>query len=686
MKGVDTASYGGWPSPISAPDVARAKTKLSFPTVTGTDVWWMEEHPEQGGRITVMRSDVDGDVTEMLPSPWNARSRVHTYGGRSYLPIAPPVGAGASAMVFVNFDDQRIYLHDGTQPRPLTPEPTPHSSPRYADIVLSSTGDELWCVREEHDEGMLIRRGIVAVPLDGSAASDPGAVRLLVGGADFYAFPTPSPDGRHLAWVSWNHPRMPWDGTELFVSPVDVLDGKGDPDAKPILGGEQESVLAPVWRDASHLYVVSDSSGWWNLYVVDIDKPSPLALCPREEEFAGPLWQLGTRPYAVLGDGRIAVVHGQGGHSLGILDPRSGKLDESGLPGQIFQPVLAAYDMTIAGLAGDERTPWSVVRTDVGQCTRVLRSEAPALPDASYVPSPRHVRLSEPGTDDVVHAIVYPPTNPDVVAPDGELAPYIVWAHGGPTSCSVAVLDLEKAFFTSRGIGIIDVNYRGSCGYGRQYRERLRGQWGVIDVADAMAAAKALVDAGEADPERLGIRGASAGAWTAMVAVTTALNPDGPDGRTEPFQRRPVFAAAVSYFGVTDRVLSAATTHDYESRYVGGLIGGRLPEAKDLYLARSPRGHVSPLTSPMLLLQGLQDPVVVPQHAELIARELAEHNIPYAHITFPNEAHGFRHTETIVKSLRSELSFYGQVLGFTAPGVEPVLFSDEPQVFEGGEN
>jgi dipeptidyl aminopeptidase/acylaminoacyl peptidase len=640
--------------------------------------------------------------------PWNARTRVHEYGGKSYLPL--PDG-----FIFANFGDQRLYrcrvgLARGVsggllgssplgpaepEPVPLTPAPSEEAADRFADCVLSPGGDELWCVRERHragrDGGGRISRAIVAVPLDGSAADDPAAIRLLVTGSDFYAYPVPSPDGTGLAWICWDHPRMPWDGAELRVA---ALDDGGPVSAKSqqqmIMGGDCESVLAPVWRDDRSLYVISDRSGWWNLYLADLLAPpqarqaGPRALCPREQEFAGPLWQLGMRPYAVLGDGRIAVVYGAGETRLGVLHPDTGQLTDLDLPYQVFVSGLCAAGRTVVTIAGGPAVPMTVIRVDVPAAdagseatqTRVLSRSADSLPDAAYLPVPRAARLTGP-SGSVVHAIVYPPTNPAVKAPDGELPPYIVWVHGGPTSQAVPRLDLEKAFFTSRGIGIIDVNYGGSSGYGRAYRERLRGQWGVVDVADVMTAALALAEAGEADSKRLGIRGGSAGGWTALAAVTSGI---GMAGGTRDSSKaegargsgaRGVFAAVASYFGVADLRGFAAQTHDFESRYLDGLIGP-LPECDALYTERAPVGHVNGATCPVLLLQGLDDPVVPPAQAESIAADLAAHGIQYAYITFEGESHGFRKAENIVASLEAELSFYGQIMGFIPPGVPPV--------------
>jgi dipeptidyl aminopeptidase/acylaminoacyl peptidase len=680
----ETASYGEWPSPIDGADVARKQVGLAFPTIDAAGVWWQESRPEQGGRLAVVCQGPDGISRDLLPMPWNARTRVHEYGGKSYLPL--PGG-----FVFANFGDQRLYRcwvtdQAGTaqsgpaEPEPLTPAPGADAAYRFADFALSPDGDEVWCVRERHgasrdgagqDGHGRITRAIVAVPLDGSAADDPAAIRILVSGSDFYAYPAPSPDGTRLAWICWDHPRMPWDGTELRVAALDDGGPVSDKSQQQlIMGCATESVLAPVWRDDRSLYAISDRSGWWNLYLADL-LAFPRALCPREEEFAGPLWQLGLSPYAVLGDGRIAVAHGTGETRLGALDPETGQLTDVDLPYSVFVSGLCAAGQTVAAIAGGPTMPMTVISVEVpapgdlrAVAVRELNRGADSLPDPAYLPAPRAARLTGP-SGSVVHALVYPPANPAVQGPDGERPPYIVWVHGGPTSQVVPRLDLEKAFFTSRGIGIIDVNYGGSSGYGRAYRERLRGQWGVVDVADVMTAALALAEAGEADGKRLGIRGGSAGGWTALAAVTSgiAMAEGGPRGG--------VFAAAASYFGVSDLRGFAAQTHDFESRYLDGLIGP-LPECEALYTERAPVGHVNSATCPVLLLQGLDDPVVPPAQAESIAADLAAHGIPYAYITFEGESHGFRKAENIVASLEAELSFYGQIMGFTPPGVPPV--------------
>ncbi|HSZ43051.1 MAG TPA: prolyl oligopeptidase family serine peptidase, partial [Trebonia sp.] len=633
---VPAVPFGEWHSPITAAQVAKAH-EGSFPTVVAGDVWWQVEVPGEGGRATVMH-DGGGTQTMLLPSPWDARTRVHEYGGLSYLPIPrsalaaghPGKSDGGYLLLFANFADQRLYLAgpavaDGTEsPTPLTPDraaitaasgadPIPPAGLRYADFVLSPDRQEVWCVHERH-EGGKVSRAIVAVPLDGSAADNPEAIRTLVDGADFFAYPTPSPDGKWLAWICWNHPHMPWDGTELRVAPVENgMPGKG----RLLMGSQRESVLAPLWRDDANLYVATDWPGWWNIYQLGLLGEPPMALFPADEEFAGPLWQLGARPFGLLNDGRLAVMHGAGAARLAILDPESFELKDVDTPFAEFGAALSADGDWIAAVAGSPTTPRAVIRVEAttGK-TEVLHRDHAELPAAGYLPVPQQVDFEGP-YGQVIHALLYPPTNQDVRGPDTERAPYVVWAHGGPTSRVAAVLDLTKAYFTSRGIGIIDVNYGGSSGYGRQYRERLRREWGVVDIQDAIAAAKWVVESAGADAARLAIRGGSAGGWTTLAAVTTGT------------RRARVFSAAASYYGVSDLRDFAATTHDFESHYLDGLIGP-LPGFETLYEGRAPVGHVTAATCPILLLQGLDDKVVPPAQAERIAADLAAHGTSYA--------------------------------------------------------
>jgi len=673
--------FGEWPSPITAAEIASGQVTGDFPTVIGSDTWWQQGLPDEGGRTTIMHSS-GGKQTALLPAPWNARTRVHEYGGLSYLPIPRSALPGQQAVknrghqiMFANYADQRLYLAAaGTaagkeQPAALTPDPAsvpaasgsgslPVAGLRYADFVLAADRREVWCVQERHEDGK-VTRAIVAVPLDGSAADNPEAVRILVTGSDFFAYPTPSPDGKWLAWICWNHPYMPWDGTELRVAPVeDGMPGKG----RLLKGSQRESVLAPLWRSNSSLYVVTDWPGWWNIYQLGLGGEPPLALFPADEEFAEPPWQLGGRPFAMLADGRLAVVHGAGSGRLGILDPESFELKDLDTPYAEFDHAIATDGNVIAAVAGGPSAKSAVVRVDArtGK-TEIVQHDAAELPDEAYLPIPQHVDFEGP-YGQIVHALLYAPTSPDASGPADERPPYVVWVHGGPTGRVSATLDLRKAYFTSRGIGIIDVNYGGSSGYGRQYRERLRREWGVVDVQDAIAAARWVSDSAGADPNRLAIRGGSAGGWTTLAAVTTGT------------ARGRVFSAAVSYFGVSDLRGFTEQTHDFESRYLDGLIGP-LPGFENLYEERAPVGHVNPLTCPILLLQGLDDPVVPPAQSESIAADLAAHGTSHAYIAFEGESHGFRKAETVIAALEAELSFYGQILGFTPPGIPEITIT-----------
>jgi dipeptidyl aminopeptidase/acylaminoacyl peptidase len=647
--------YGSWPSPITAADVAKGAVRLGFPVLVGggdadtpPDVWWLEGRPAEGGRQVI----VSAERGDLLPAPWNARTRVHEYGGRSFLPLA-------DGLLFTEWSDQRIYYlaGAGSQPRPLTPTPAHPAALRYADPVLSPDGREVWCVREEHTDPSApstgITRAIVGIPLDGSAAEDGTRIRVIVSGSQFLAFPTPSPDGDKLAWIAWDHPNMPWDTTELRVG--DLAQGVVQ-SWRNVLGGDHESVLEPAWADADRIYAISDRSGWWNLYVVDVlGTAAAKPLARRDEEFAGPLWQLGYRHYGVLDDGKLVVVHGGAAQTLGILDPGTGVIDDFELPFTHWQPAISHRGRYLAGVAGSAVAPNAAVRVDLQTSEHVvLRWAADDLPADDYLPRPYTATFEGPGGRDV-HAHVSAPRNPDAHAPAGELPPFIVFVHGGPTSSSPPLLNLEHAYFTSRGIGVIDVDYGGSSGYGREYRERLRGQWGIVDVEDCVAASQALAKAGEADAARLAIRGGSAGGWTTLAALT------GTDA----------FGAGTSYFGVAELLRFAKDTHDFESRYLDGLVGP-LPEAHDLYVERAPLSHVDEVSCPVLLLQGLDDHIVPPSQAEMFRDALVAKGIRHAYLAFEGEQHGFRKAENVIASLEAELSFYGQVFGFTPPGV-PLL-------------
>lgn len=672
-----------WPSPISTQDVAGSGVRPGWPVALDGRVWWTEDRPDEGGRTVIVRRDADGTRRELLPAPWCARTRVHEYGGRPY--AVTPEGE----VIFANLRDQRLYvLADGAEPRPLTDDGC-----RYADLLVHD--GQVWCVREHHDENGKVTRAVVAIPLDG------GEPRVWATGCDFYAGPAISPDGRHLAYVCWNHPRMPWDGTELRVLP---LTGG---DARTVRGGPAESVLAPAWKDDSTLYLVSDSSGWWNLYETGLRGEEAQALHPAEEEFTLPPWQLGGMPYTVLPDGRLAVLHGRGDLRLGLLDPGSGTLTELDLPYTGWNAALAADGPSVIGIAYAATTPRTVVTVDTATGGHhVLARDLTTPPDPGLLPVPeavlirrdglaeasthaerstpaeasahaegrtpadtsahaerrtpsdtsahaeesalaqgdvhgrRSVRVEETGrSKGDVHAFLYPPHAP---ATDGGTPPYVIFVHGGPTAHADTALDLEKAFLTSRGIGVLDLNYGGSTGYGRAYRDRLRGQWGVVDVEDAIAAAEWLAAQGLADPARIAVRGGSSGGWTVMAACC----------------RSDVFAGGVSYYGISALAPLAAHTHDFESRYVEWLVG---PEDPQVYASREPLGLVDGVSCPMLLLQGLDDPVVPPEQSTAFADALAERGVPCTYLAFEGESHGFRRTETRAAALAAELAFYQQI-------------------------
>lgn len=647
-----TLPYGSWPSPVTAADIARGASRLGFPSVVGDEVWWEESHPEEDGRNSVMHRAADGTITDLLPHPWNARTRVHEYGGRSYLPVPRRDDKALTrwGIVFAHLADQRLYLLEKGEstPRPITPEPEAAAALRYADFTLSPDRKHVICVRESHEDGA-VARAIVSVPLSGRAAATPSAVRVLVTGADFFASPSPSPDGTKLAWISWNHPRLPWTGTELRVGTL--------PDTGPVTaaytlrGGPRESVLAPRWRDPATLYCVSDWPGWWNLYEVGLHGPA-MAVFPEEAEFAPPLWQLGADSFCVLDDGRVVTLYGHADRGAGLYDPATADL--SPLPSALTSwQVLASDGTTVVGVAASPSEPAALVRLnpDTGAAA-TLRRSLDQLPPVGFLPVPSEETL--PGRyGGTVHAFVYPPNSPHT-AGEGP-APYVVWVHGGPTAVSGSALDLEKAYFTSRGIGVVDVNYGGSTGYGRSYRERLDGQWGVVDVEDVIAAARALVDRGIADPTRLAVRGGSAGGFTALLSLT---------GDT--------FACGASYYGVTDLLRLAEETHDFESRYLDALIGP-LPGYTTAYRERSPINRAAEITVPVLLLQGADDPVVPPAQARELVNALSERGIPHLHVEFEGESHGFRRADTITTALETELAFYCKVFfGFTPPGTPPV--------------
>jgi dipeptidyl aminopeptidase/acylaminoacyl peptidase len=642
-----TAPYGSWKSPISAELVASAGVRLGELAVDGDTLYWLEGRPLEGGRQVLCRSAGDGQPQDLTPPGFNVRTRVHEYGGGSYT-------VRHGTVLFANFADQRLYRQGpgDPEPRPITPEPATPAALRYADATLDPEGRWLVCVRESH-EGPEVTNELVAMPADGSAAP-----HVVAGGRDFYAAPRLDPSGRRLTWIEWDHPRMPWDGTECRLAAFDPSSGRLDGDPELVAGGPQESVVQPSWSPDGVLHFISDASGWWNLYRAGQGGAEPLA--PAAAEFAMPQWELGQSTYAFLPDGTIACAYGRGPvWRLGLLRPGAGKVTPLDLPYVSFYPpsLRGSAGGRIATFAGGPTEAAALVTVDpASTAVRVVRrSQGPDL-DPAGLSVPRPIEFPTEGGQ-TAYALYYPPTNPGFQAPDGELPPLLVTSHGGPTSQVVDQLSLSVQYFTSRGFAVVDVDYGGSTGYGRAYRQRLRGRWGIVDTQDCINAARHLADQGLADPERLAIRGGSAGGYTTLCALTFY----------------DAFAAGASYFGVADAETLARDTHKFESRYLDGLIGP-YPQAAELYRERSPIHHTELLSCPVILLQGLEDAVVPPAQAARMAGALDAKGIAYAYLAFEGEQHGFRQASSIRRALEAELCFYGRILGFDlADEVEPVV-------------
>ncbi|MDL2077044.1 prolyl oligopeptidase family serine peptidase [Streptomyces sp. GXMU-J15] len=639
-----TLPYGSWPSPIGASLAAAHDGHPEYAGFVGDEVWWTEPRPAEGGRRALVRRRADGTQESVLPPPWNVRSRVIEYGGQ---PWAGAVVDGEPLVVFAHFADQRLYRYaPGGEPVPLTPVSEVGGGLRWVEPQILLDRGEVWCVLEEFTgEGPTdVRRVLAAVPLDGSAAGDRAAVRELTDDAHrFVTGPRLSPDGRRAAWLAWDHPRMPWDGTELIVAEV----GERLTGARTVAGGPEESIAQADWAPDGSLLYTSDRSGWWNLY------RDGRPLCPREEEFGGPLWKLGHRWFAPLESGLIAVVHGRGATALGILDPETGEVVDAAGPWTEFSPTLAVLGERVVSVGASPRSAHEVVELDTrtGRA-RVIGAEHQDPVDPSYYPEPQIRTFTGPAGREI-HAHVYPPHNPGCIDPSGRPAPYVVWAHGGPTGRAPLVLDLEIAYFTSRGIGVAEVNYGGSTGYGRAYRDRLREQWGVVDVEDCAAVALALADEGTADRDRLAVRGGSAGGWTAAASLAST----------------DVYACGTIIYPILDLAAWAdGETHDFESQYLESLVGPRA-EVPGRYAERSPSEHAERITAPFLLLQGLDDVICPPAQCERFLARMAGRRVPHAYIAFEGEGHGFRRAETMVRALEAELSLYAQVFGIDPPGI-----------------
>ena len=587
--------------------------RITDTDVDGARVRWSESRPREGGRFAV----VDSNGAELTPPGANARTRVHEYGGGA-------VWYHGDAVFHSEFTDSRLY-RNGTA---ITPEPPEPNSLRYADGTVSPDGSTIVCVRERHEAGE-VHNELVLLPADGSAEPT-----VIQSGHDFYMAPRFDPAGDRLAWLAWDHPNMPWDGTYLYV------------DGTVVAGARDESVIDPRWSADGGLHYCSDRTGWWNLY-----RDGEALTSLEGAEIGFPAWQPGMSHYVFLDDGRIVcVVTRDAVDSLHVLNPATGELRDLGLGWTSYgASALASGGDSVVFTAASPTQATTLVSYDVdtGEET-VLRRTLDIELDSASISVPRAITF--PTRDgQTAHAFYYPPASADSEGPAGERPPLRVICHGGPTAHSGPAFDIETQYFTTRGIGVVDVNYRGSTGYGREYRRLLNGRWGESDWQDCISAAEYLADQGDADPERTWVEGGSAGGYVVFCALV--FEPES-------------FAAGVSYFGVADVEALALDTHKFESRYLDSMIGP-YPEQKELYRARSPVHFADRLERPMLLLQGLDDKVVLPVQAEMMVEVLDRKGVPYEYIPFEGEGHGFRKQENIVRALDAEIAFVGETFGFT---------------------
>jgi dipeptidyl aminopeptidase/acylaminoacyl peptidase len=631
------APYGSWKSPITAEIVAGAEVGLEQVRVDGNDVYWIERRPQEGGRKVIMRRSADGNVADITPAGFNARTRVHEYGGADY-------AVSDGTIVFANFTDQRLYLQKPeSEPHPLTKA----GAVRYADGQIDQRRNLFFCVREDHSGAGEAVNTVFGVELSGG---DTG--KILASGNEFYSSPRLSPDGSQLAWLTWNHPNMPWDGTELWIGQLGQ-DGSLLNKIK-IAGGENESICQPVWSPGGVLYFVSDRSGWWNLYRCRENEIEPLR--PMDAEFGQPHWVFGNALYAFVSEAQLICSYTKNGRDyLATLDTTTQKLNIIDLPFSAISQVRVA-DNHVFFIGASSTQTASIVSLDLAsRDLEVLRRSRETTIDTGYLAEARAIEFPTEGGL-TAHGYFYQPRNSDSSAPTNEKPPLLVISHGGPTSSSSASLKYSIQYWTSRGIAVLDVNYGGSTGYGRAYRERLNGQWGVVDVDDCVNGARWLVQRGEVDGNRIAIRGGSAGGYTTLCALTF----------------RDAFKAGASHYGISDLEALARDTHKFESRYLDRLIGP-YPERRDCYIERSPIHFTDRLNCPMIVFQGLEDKVVPPNQAEKMVEAIRAKKLPVAYLTFEGEQHGFRKAENIKRVFEAELYFYSKVFGFDlADPVEPV--------------
>jgi dipeptidyl aminopeptidase/acylaminoacyl peptidase len=628
------AQCGAWTSPITAALVAAGSTPLSGVLLDGADLYWLAGRASEGGRTTLLRQR-GGSVQELTPAPFNVRTRVHEYGGGAVL-------VADGRIWFSNYADNRVYRidPDGSAATPVSEG----GALRWADFVLDRAHVRLVGVREDHSAGETYPvNTLCALGADGSQV-------VLDDSYDFYSSPRISPDGKHLAWLCWDNPRMPWQGTELWLA--DIAGDGTLANGRLIAGGEDEAIVQPEWSPGGTLYFVSDRSGWWNLHRYDHGVVHPV--CPREAEFGGPHWVFGNAMYGFRSDQEIVCTYIEGGVSrLARLDTASGRLAPIDTPYQEIRELRVQGD-TLALLAGAPTIAAEIVGIDLASGAReVLAHSIDNLPDVGYLSVPQSI--SYPSMNGrTAYAFYYPPQNEDYEPLPGELPPLMVIGHGGPTGMAASTLKLATQFWTSRGIAVLDVNYGGSTGFGRAYRDLLRGQWGVVDVEDCVAGAQYLADQGLVDRERLVIRGGSAGGLTTLCALAF----------------HDVFKAGASYYGVSDLKGLDADSHKFESHYNEYLIAPK-ERADAVYAQRSPIKHTDKLRRPMIFFQGLDDKVVPPPQSEVMVEALRARGVPVAYLTLEGEGHGFRKAESIVRTLEAELYFYLRVFGIPVPGKLP---------------
>jgi dipeptidyl aminopeptidase/acylaminoacyl peptidase len=642
------APFGTWASPLSATAVAAGGLRLGVVALDGDDVYWLEGRPGEGGRYALVKRTPDGAIADVTPRDMNVRSRVHEYGGDAYLVVD-------GIVYFSNFADQRVYrLAPGEEAQPITPA----GARFYADFALDGRRQRLISVREDHtDRSREPVNTLVSIPL-GSKVESAGDV--IAAGYDFYSTPSLSPDGSTLAWLSWRHPNMPWDGTELWVADVSAAGALEN--HRRIAGGPSESVYQPGWSPDGTLYYVSDRSGYWRLYRSD-RSVEVVRGAPVDAEFGRPQWVFGTASWAFAGPLRLVVSYTRRGTwQLATVDVASGAMTD-------IAPQIMPHDWMTASathavlVAGAATRPDAIVRVDLASgAVETLRTASTLEVDEGYISVAEPVEFPTTGGE-TAYAFYYAPRNKDFTAPEAERPPLIVISHGGPTSAARATLDMQIQYWTSRGFAVADVNYGGSSGYGRAYRERLNGQWGIVDVDDVINAVRFLAAQGKADDERAVIRGGSAGGYTTLAAL--AFHPD-------------AFRAGASYYGISDLEVLEIDTHKFESRYSHTLIGP-YPAAKEVYYTRSPIHAIDRLACPLILFQGLEDKVVPPNQSQMMADAVRAKGLPVAYLAFDGEQHGFRKAETIIRSLEAELYFYGAVFGFApADEIPPVHIDNLP--------